>query len=400
MLARDTVEDVCIEAINSIGKIADSNDINFYLSVLFTQVKSPMVLREILRSFSMSGNIDEIFAATKHPYPEVRGFAISLLRDKPGVDISNQIMHGLDDPSDYVRLEALKALGKMANRDEVRIKIKTLANDNSPLVRREVAELLVNYPHLEAKKILIKLLGDSDPYTRKSAAMALGRIGDEESARELIRSIEIENILNVKTSMVLGLAKINLPIVYNKLSDLCSSDEAGVRIIALRGLFDLHNKDAIKIAEEILQNDSDDWARGQAAGLLAKTLGSSILPLLKNVSESGGVSSKTAVAEVLGEIVTEESLNILHILIQDTHSQVRSFAYESLGKMNTEKSRGLLITGVKDKDPDVRWSVATAMGKTGNREFLEILTPLASDDISTYRGKVSDAVLNAIKLLG
>jgi HEAT repeat protein len=86
----------------------------------------------------------------------------------------------LEDPSTVVRYAAIGTLGRLDPSSDNRAHLLGLRlKDVHPYIRARAALEFANLPILpnEAVKGLIEVLGDSDPYARTAAALALGAHG-------------------------------------------------------------------------------------------------------------------------------------------------------------------------------------------------------------------------------
>jgi len=397
-LVRDPDEKVAISAVIALGMIGDSYKIVESLSSLLESTHSVEIIKAVLTTISKRGNLQYVLAFTKAEEPTVRSLAFSLLDPTSSKDAFQALLVGVSDSSGDVRYAALSSLSKIKN-DQVLLRLLRAASDESPLVRRRVAELLSDFPLDEVASKLSHLLSDVDPGVRRTTALSLGKLKDEQAVAQLAEAIKVETVLSTKCDMVNALSRIGSKNVVNVLESLCHAPEPGVRIIALRGLVAYGYEDIGRLAVEIANNDPDDWARGQAAAVIASVYHEGSIDILRGVISSGQWTAKVAVAEAIKDLLTDDGLELLKDLSKEAHPQVRSTAYDTMGYFRSPSAEKYLLVGLRDNDADVKWSVINSLGKIGSARIISHLRNAAEDDTNTYRGKISEAAKNAIALI-
>ena len=111
--------------------------------------------------------------------------------------------------------------------------------------------------------------------------------------------------------------------------------DPGVRIAALRGMFQFQEKIDLNIFLQFLSDDST-WVRRKVATLLGWAQIEGALPILKELS-------------------------------RDAHSMVRRAALFSLATLYPDESENLLIEAMTDPDPELRKWAKTTLEKTLTR---------------------------------
>jgi len=183
---------------------------------------------------------------------------------------------------------------------------------------------------------LIRALKDSNPYVRKEAAEALGKIGDERAVEPLIEALK-DSYLAVRWKAAEALSKIG-------------ERAAGPLIEALK--------------------DSDEYVRMGAAGALGE-IGDSraVEPLIEALKDSNAdVRSSAAIA--LGEIGDRRAVGPLIEALKDSNEFVREEAAEALGeivkkaKMECEslieRLKNLRNLGI---DTEIEWKLRDVLKK-------------------------------------
>lgn len=89
--------------------------------------------------------------------------------------------------------------------------------DKDVMVRSTAASSVVYLPKADAVRALIPLLSDRDEFVRREAAHALGDVGDQAATPALIRLLEKEKILEVRTSAAWSLGRIGDPVALASL---------------------------------------------------------------------------------------------------------------------------------------------------------------------------------------
>ncbi len=212
-------------------------------------------------------------------------------------------------------------------------KFKQAMASPDPVQRAEAADSL-GYPNDdEAVPLLGEILqnGREDKSVRASAAIALGRIGDERGRRFLAESIDDEQ-LDVRFASVLALSRLGF-----------TGDE--------------------KAIEKTLRSDPAWWVRYAAAAALGK-------------------ARRTFAIEALAQAARE-----------DPQWQVRMQAANSLGEIGGEPAAESLAAPLSDRDEGVRASAAMALAEIGGPKSLILLRRAAAQERSDFaRQVINDSV--------
>lgn len=122
-------------------------------------------------------SLGELQQAILDPDPYVRMVAIQLLAKK-NLEDSHPYAKALQDENQFVRLEAVRALGK--GQGTLRILCEAV-DDPSPIVRGELAKILGDIGGPESISHLQRLAHDPEDYVRYQAGRALAEIPDSDA---------------------------------------------------------------------------------------------------------------------------------------------------------------------------------------------------------------------------
>lgn len=105
-----------------------------------------------------------------------------------------------------VKRTALLEIRNLRNADASRIALPAL-RDRDPIVRATAPASVIFMPSNEAAAALIPLLDDRDEFVRREAAYALGDVGDPSATSPLLRLMQRDKALEVKTAVAVALGK-------------------------------------------------------------------------------------------------------------------------------------------------------------------------------------------------
>lgn len=165
-------------------------------------------------------------------------------------------MAGLDSGDDRVRATALTALGRAGLLTAVRL--TELANDPSPRVRRELAEMLATTPIFP----LTDLLGDADSTVVETACWSAGEHEEPEAVSALVTIATSHSDSLCREAAVAALGAIGAPSGLDAIL-AAMNDRATVR---RRAVLALAPFDDPRVDEALQKALADrDWQVRQAA---------------------------------------------------------------------------------------------------------------------------------------
>lgn len=163
--------------------------------------------------------------------------------------------------------------------------------------------------------LIIPALKDPSPEVRKAAALALGNIGDEDSA-DALKGLLNGSSGEVRASMLLALGKTG------------SEDSFDVLVSSL--------------------GDKDPVIRARAA-------------------------------EALGELGNPKATPHLAKLLEDGNADVREAALEAIALLGDASASGALVAALASKDASLRVAAVKALGRSGGKEAVGPLIKLIAD---------------------
>lgn len=114
-----------------------------------------------------------------------------------------------------------------------------------------------------ALPMLLHALNDPDSNVRDEAAGALRRIGDPRTGYDLFKRYVVEDDLNVRKTLSLGLGSTGYrPAVPLLIDALTSEDHWLLRAHAAMALADLGATEALPALRQALAQEADDWVKG------------------------------------------------------------------------------------------------------------------------------------------
>ncbi len=356
----------------------------------------------------------------------------------------NHLIVALDDPSNSVQelasytlarlgqpsvdplLDSLRSATEGARRATTRTlgaiwdfpKIVELGTQDVP-TRRRAAEALGKVGDNRAVLPLIAALRDSDERVRIRAAQSLGRIGDSRAVDPLMRALEqsygragsresavISEALGAigkptDEPLLAGLKDPDSEVRKRALTALgrtwmlpavaeLASDDPETRRKAARKLGKLSDE---RVADPLLAalRDHDQlvrWEATKALGYLWQ------LPDLLKLGD-GNAEIRRAAALALSKLADARAVEPLIAALRDQDSAVREYAADALGALG-EMSIEPLTSLLSYKDRRIRRSVKKAFAKIEDEKVLEILTSAIQDS----RWRVREMAVECLTELG
>jgi len=212
--------------------------------------------------------------ATESLNPEDRADAIRTiaeLKDQRGAPI---MMEALTYKQPSVRGAAARGLGHLGHK-EARGQIEQLLNDPVPAVRESAAGGLAELGGAESVPALNRALSDGNFTVRASAIAALLQLGQPYSTvAATAQSLAQQNDMAMRASVAYALGKAtkaNAPGAISLLTSLTADPLPGPRIVALRSLGHVGDRELVPLMKEAL-HDTNDAVRATAAGALLHLL--------------------------------------------------------------------------------------------------------------------------------
>ena len=216
----------------------------------------------------------ELQQAAASPNPEDRADAIRTiaeLKDQRGVPV---MMEALTYKQPSVRGAAARGLGHLGH-NEARGQIEQLLKDPVPAVRESAAAGLADLGVPESVPALNRALSDGNFTVRASVIAAILQLGQPYSTvAATAQSLAQQNDMAMRASVAYALGKAtkaNAPGAISLLTSLTADPLPGPKIVALRSLGHVGDRELGPLMKEAL-HDTNDAVRATAAGALLHLL--------------------------------------------------------------------------------------------------------------------------------
>jgi HEAT repeat protein len=242
-------------------------------------------------------------------------------------------------------------------------------------LRDDIIEALVHHGSTTVE-LLIAQLSAEDLEVRRSAAVALGRIGDARATSALVQTLNDES-LAIEAATALG--QIGDPEAVDGLLNLIGSSDAAVRQAAVSALNSLA---APSIATHIspLLHDADPNVRESAVKIAGYFGYPETASDLVRLSRDPDEAVRIATLEHLPYVEDERVLDLLVAALQDETPKVRAAAARALGNMDAPQVVDHLIKGLADEDVWVRYFSARALGRRRAEQSVEALEAVLANE--------------------
>jgi HEAT repeat protein len=274
--------------------------------------------------------------------------------------------------------------------------------------RNEIVEALVRHGS-GVTDLLIEQLEAEDLEIRRSAVVALGRIGDARATHALVRILEEDSELAIPTAS--ALAKIGDRRAFDALLGLIGDADAAVRQAVVGALNSLGapempariipllededenvRESPVKIAgyfgypecaDLLLERcrDEDERVRRAAIEHLPYLEDPRVARTLAHALEHETPKVRAAAAGALAHVEDAESISYLVAALKDADAWVRYFAARSLGQRGAlEGTDALADVAQTDKLNHVRIAALEALGRIGGERAAAIAAPFVESD--------------------
>jgi HEAT repeat protein len=145
---------------------------------------------------------------------------------------TQQQIQSIQNANTQICLPAIEALGRSKNPAVVKPLADAFAQENRPVVRRYIVDALGNLRNRTAIPVLKLALNDSDVQVRQSAVAAVGLLGASDAQNILLEHAANEQNPIIKRQMVHHLGLLHTPEANNALKTFSHDSDATVRNMA------------------------------------------------------------------------------------------------------------------------------------------------------------------------
>src|SRR6185369_1520214 len=213
-------------------------------------------------------------------------------------------------------------------------------------LRDEIIEALVRHGSATAD-LLISQLQAEDLEVRRSAVVALGRIGDASATPALVNTLS-DKSLTIDAAHALG--EIGDPQAVDGLLNLLGDEDSSIRQAAVAAL----------------------------NSIIPPSMSQRIIPLLHDLDPN----VRESAVKIAGYFGYPEAAGALVELSRDPNERVRCAAIEHLPFVEDERAFDVLASALKEETPNVRAAAARALGNMDAPQVVACLIEgLVADDV-------------------
>ncbi len=242
-------------------------------------------------------------------------------------------------------------------------------------LRDEIIEALVRHGSATVD-LLIAQLESEDLEVRRSAVVALGRIGDSKASPALVDMLSDDSVA-IEVANALG--RIGDPGAVDGLLESIGAEDASLRQAAISALNSLT---LASMADRIipLLHDLDPNVRESAVKIAGYFGYPQARGDLVELSNDPNERVRCAAIEHLPFMEDERALNVLVKAIKEDKPAVRAAAARALGNMDAPEAVQSLIAGVADEDVWVRYFSARALGRLRSEDSVQALKKVIEEE--------------------
>ena len=242
-------------------------------------------------------------------------------------------------------------------------------------LRNEIIDALVRHGAATVDLLIAQLTAE-DLEVRRSAAVALGRIGDANATPALLNALKDES-LSIDAANALG--QIGDPRAVDDLLDLIGDSDASVRQAAVSALNSLALPAMSKRIIPLL-HDSDPNVRESSVKIAGYFGYPDAAGALIDLSSDPNERVRIAAIEHLPFVDDERALGVLARAIKEETPTVRAAAARALGNMDAPQADAYLIAALSDDDMWVRYFSARALGRRRSEDSVAALERLIEQE--------------------
>jgi HEAT repeat protein len=261
-----------------------------------------------------------------------------------------------------VRRSAVVALGRIGDPSAVPAVVNTL-NDESLAI--DAANALAQIGDPSAVDGLLNLLGNDDPSIRQAAVSALNSLIPPSMSGRIIPLLHDPDP-NVRESAVKIAGYFGYPEAANALVELSRDSNERVRCAAIEHLPYVEDERAFEVLVNAIKDETSNIRAAAARALGAMDAPEVVQPLIEGLSDED-VWVRYFSARALGRRRSPSAVEALGKVVEnEKFNHVRIAALDSLGQIGGERIAGIVGGLIRDDDPEVARAAQVALGKSGD----------------------------------
>ena len=272
------------------------------------------------------------------------------------------LMEQLSSEDLEVRRSAVMALGRIGDSTATPALVEALNEESLSI---DAANALGRMGDARAVDGLVNLIGNSDASVRQATVSALNSLTLPSIAERIIPLLRDPDP-NVRESAVKIAGYFGYPESAGALLDLSRDPNERVRCAALEHLPFIEDERALDVVLHAMKEETPN-ARAAAARALGNMFAPEVVrPLIEGLSDDD-IWVRYFSARALGRVRSEDSVAALKKVVEEEKfNHVRIAALDSLGQIGGERIAGIVAALVHDDDPDVAHAAQSALGKSGS----------------------------------
>lgn len=246
----------------------------------------------------------------------------------------------------------------------------------STLEKKTAIDELAKNPDRESISALIQSVKQPDNEIRGLALNAI--IAKGETAITVLQSLINDPDEQIRMWSAYCLGKMGGQEVSSKIPDILNHEDEKVRGAICLGLMDLNDPQVIPLVIDNIREDEGKKIRDIQKDLLRKLSRNDTKPIISMID---GLTpyKKALVIQILGELSSQESIDLLMTCLKDSNDLVQMNAAFVLGDFGNNKAVDSLIPLLSDPSERVRVAGATALCKIGDQKAAKPLAEMLRD---------------------
>ncbi|HSD46216.1 MAG TPA: HEAT repeat domain-containing protein [Pyrinomonadaceae bacterium] len=263
-----------------------------------------------------------------------------------------------------VRRSAVVALGRIGDSTATSPLVNALSDESLAI---DAANALAHIGDPQAVDGLLTLIGNDDASTRQAAVSAVNALIPASMYKRIIPLLHDPDP-NVRESAVKIAGYFGYPGSASALIELSGDADERVRCTAIEHLPYVEDERALDVLVHALKQETPN-VRAAAARALGNMDNPKVIRHLIDALSDEDVWVRYFSARGLGRRRSTDSIDALGTLIQnEKFNHVRIAALDSLGQIGGERIAGIVAGLVRDDDPDVARAAETALARSGQGE--------------------------------